>query len=215
MGLGKTLQTLSLLLHIKEETGELPAPVLLVCPTSVVLNWAQEASRFTPGLTLLVHQGINRLQGEKLLEEARRVDMVVTSYALVRRDAEILQQQEWFSVILDEAQNIKNAATKQAQTIRRLSARFRLALTGTPVENRLSELWSILHFLNPGFLGSQQGFRRRFALPIERYEDAEAAKALRRLTSPFILRRVKTDPAVIQQKSRPRCTRRWYRTRCA
>ncbi len=122
MGLGKTLQTLSLLLHIKQESGRLPAPVLLICPTSVVLNWAQEASRFTPDLTLLVHQGINRLQGDALLEEARRVDMVVTSFALVRRDAEILQQQEWFSVILDEAQNIKNAATKQAQTIRRLSA---------------------------------------------------------------------------------------------
>ena len=198
MGLGKTLQTLSLLLHIKHETGMLPAPVLLICPTSVVLNWAHEASRFTPELTLLVHQGINRLQGTALLEEAQRVDMVVTSYALVRRDAEVLQQQEWFSVILDEAQNIKNAATKQAQTIRRLSARFRLALTGTPVENRLSELWSILHFLNPGFLGSQSSFRRHFSLPIERYDDAEAAQRLRRLTSPFILRRVKTDPAVIQ-----------------
>ncbi len=180
MGLGKTIQTLSLLVHIKQVQGGLPAPTLLICPTSVVLNWAQEAARFTPDLTLLVHQGIDRLQGDALLEEARRVDMVVTSYALVRRDAEVLQQQEWFSVILDEAQNIKNAATKQAQTIRRLSARYRLALTGTPVENRLSELWSILNFLNPGFLGSQQSFRRRFALPIERDDDAEAAQQLRR-----------------------------------
>ncbi|MCC6167927.1 MAG: DEAD/DEAH box helicase, partial [Caldilineaceae bacterium] len=198
MGLGKTLQTLALLLHIKQETGQLPGPVLLICPTSVVLNWAQEAARFTPDLTLLVHQGINRLQGEALLAAVGRVDLVVTSYALVRRDAATLQQQAWYGVILDEAQNIKNAATQQAQTIRRLPARIRLALTGTPVENRLTELWSILHFLNPGFLGSQQSFRRRFALPIERYDDAGAAEALRRLTAPFVLRRVKTDPTVIQ-----------------
>ncbi|MCC6166761.1 MAG: DEAD/DEAH box helicase [Caldilineaceae bacterium] len=198
MGLGKTLQTLTLLLHIKQETGQLPGPVLLICPTSVVLNWAQEAARFTPDLTLLVHQGVNRLQGEALLAEMGCVDLVVTSYALVRRDAETLQQQAWYGVILDEAQNIKNAATKQAQTIRRLQAHIRMALTGTPVENRLTELWSILHFLNPGFLGSQQSFRRRFALPIERYGDAGAAEALRRLTAPFVLRRVKTDPTVIQ-----------------
>jgi len=198
MGLGKTLQTLALLLHIKQETGQLPGPVLLICPTSVVLNWAQEAARFTPGLTLLVHQGVNRLQGEALLAEAQRVDLVVTSYALVRRDAPALQQQAWYGVILDEAQNIKNAASKQAQAIRRLPAHVRLALTGTPVENRLAELWSILHFLNPGFLGSQQSFRRRFALPIERDDDAAAAETLRRLTAPFVLRRVKTDPTVIQ-----------------
>jgi SNF2 family DNA or RNA helicase len=211
MGLGKTLQTLSLLLHVKEEMGRLPAPALLICPTSVVLNWAQEAARFTPALTLLVHQGSDRLQGDALLEAAQEVDMVVTSYALIRRDAQTLQQQEWFSVILDEAQNIKNATTKQAQTIRRLSSSFRLALTGTPVENRLSELWSILHFLNPGFLGSQENFRRHFALPIERYNDTKAASTLRRLTSPFILRRVKTDPTVIQdlpekQETKAYCT---------
>jgi SNF2 family DNA or RNA helicase len=198
MGLGKTLQTLTLLLSIKQEMGRQPAPVLLICPTSVVLNWAQEAARFTPDLRLLVHQGLNRLQGDALLAAAQQVDMVVTSYALVRRDAETLQRQEWLSVILDEAQNIKNASSKQAQSIRRLAAQFRLALTGTPVENRLTELWSILHFLNPGFLGSQQSFRRHFALPIERYDDDEAAQRLRRLTTPFILRRVKTDPAVIQ-----------------
>lgn len=211
MGLGKTLQTLALLLAIKEQQGELPAPALLVCPTSVVLNWAQEAERFTPGLKLLVHQGASRLQGEALLAEVQQVDVVVTSYALVRRDAETLQQQEWLSVILDEAQNIKNASSKQAQSVRSLTAHFRLALTGTPVENRLAELWSILHFLNPGFLGSAQGFRRRFALPIERDNDVETAERLRRLTSPFILRRVKTDPTVIQdlpekQETKVYCT---------
>ena len=111
---------------------------------------------------------------------------------------ETLQSIDWFGVILDEAQNIKNAETKQARTIRQLSAGFRLALTGTPVENRLSELWSIMQFLNPGFLGSRQHFRQRFTIPIERYDDAEAAQRLRQLTSPFILRRVKSDPTVIQ-----------------
>jgi SNF2 family DNA or RNA helicase len=123
--------------------------------------------------------------------------MVLTSYALARRDSTFLEDINWFGVVLDEAQNIKNPNTKQAQVIRRLPANFRLALTGTPVENRLSELWSIMHFLNPGFLGPQKRFHKQFILPIERYSDESAAAHLRRLTRPFILRRVKTDPNVI------------------
>ncbi|GIV79190.1 MAG: helicase [Litorilinea sp.] len=198
MGLGKTIQTLAMLQGVKEQAGRLPGPVLLICPTSVVINWAKEAARFTPELSFLVHQGPNRLQGQDFLEEVRKVDLVATSYALVRRDAELLKQVEWFGVVLDEAQNIKNPETRQARIARSLPAGFRLALTGTPVENRLSELWSIMQFLNPGFLGSQRAFRQRFAIPIERYGDPEAAGKLRRLVSPFILRRVKTDPTVIQ-----------------
>jgi SNF2 family DNA or RNA helicase len=124
--------------------------------------------------------------------------MVLTSYAIARRDAETLQTVDWFGVVLDEAQNIKNAEAKQTQAIRRLPAQFRLALTGTPIENRLSELWSIIHFLNPGYLGPRQGFRQTFALPIERYGDEGAVQRLKKMVSPFILRRVKTDPKVIQ-----------------
>ena len=211
MGLGKTIQTLAMLQRVKELAGALPAPVLLVAPTSVVVNWAKEAARFTPDLRTLVHQGAQRLRGEEFGAAVRQHDLVATSYALVRRDAALLQEIPWFGVILDEAQNIKNPATRQTQAIRRLGATFRLALTGTPVENRLAELWSIMHFLNPGFLGSQHTFRTRFALPVERYGDEEAAARLRRLVSPFILRRVKTDPNVIQdlpdkQETKEYCT---------
>ncbi len=198
MGLGKTIQTLAMLLREKELQGHLPGPVLLVAPTSVVTNWAKEIDRFAPDLTAFVHQGMHRLRGEAFIEQVKQTDIVLTSYPLVRRDEETLNQVDWFGVILDEAQNIKNAETKQARALRQLPATFRLALTGTPVENRLSELWSIMHFLNPGYLGSRQTFRQRFALPIERYENAEAAQQLRKLVAPFILRRVKTDPTVIQ-----------------
>jgi SNF2 family DNA or RNA helicase len=207
MGLGKTIQTLTLIQHLKEKGdngpaplngGQLPAPILLICPTSVVTNWEQERRRFTPDIRALVHQGGDRLQDDDFLKAAAGVDMVMTSYALARRDGRFLQEINWFGVVLDEAQNIKNPNTKQAQIIRRLPTNFRLALTGTPVENRLSELWSIMHFLNPGYLGSRKQFREEFTLPIERYKDETAASHLRRLTRPFILRRVKTDPSVIQ-----------------
>jgi SNF2 family DNA or RNA helicase len=198
MGLGKTVQTIAMLLHEKEESGGLPAPTLLVCPTSVVTNWEREVHRFAPSLTTLVHQGPNRLRGEAFIQTAQEVDMVLSSYAVVRRDAETMQSVPWLGVILDEAQNIKNPAAKQTQAVRQLLADFRLALTGTPVENRLSELWSIIHFLNPGYLKSRQAFRQDFALPIERYGDEETTQRLKTMVSPFILRRVKTDPRVIQ-----------------
>jgi SNF2 family DNA or RNA helicase len=198
MGLGKTVQTIAMLLHEKEESGGLPAPTLLVCPTSVVTNWEREVRRFAPSLTTLVHQGPNRLRDEAFIQAAQGVDMVLSSYAIVRRDAETMQAISWLGVVLDEAQNIKNPAAKQTQAVRQLPASFRLALTGTPVENRLSELWSILHFLNPGYLKSRQAFRQDFALPIERYGDEEATQRLKTMVAPFILRRVKTDPRVIQ-----------------
>jgi SNF2 family DNA or RNA helicase len=198
MGLGKTIQTLALLLNEQETLGALPAPTLLVCPTSVVTNWEKETRRFAPSLTTLVHQGPGRLRGAALAQAVQSVDMVLTSYALVRQDQEVLQTIDWWGVILDEAQNIKNPAAKQTQSVRKLRADFRLTLTGTPVENRLSELWSIMHFLNPGYLGSRQAFRRDYAVPIERYGDPEAIVRLRKMVGPFILRRVKTDPGVIQ-----------------
>lgn len=198
MGLGKTVQTLTLTQQLKEEMGGLPAPILLICPTSVVTNWEQEKGKFTPGLRTMVHQGGDRLREEEFIAAAINTDIVLTSYALVRRDADAMKQINWLGVILDEAQNIKNAHTKQTQTIRKLSAGFRLALTGTPVENRLTELWSIMQFLNPGLLGGQKQFREQFVLPIEKYGDTDAAQRLRQVTRPFLLRRVKTDPTVIQ-----------------
>ena len=198
MGLGKTVQALTMIQRLKEEMGRLPAPILLICPTSVVTNWEIEKQKFTPDLQTLVHQGGERLREAALIEAAKASDVLLTSYALVRRDGATLKQIEWFGVILDEAQNIKNANTKQAQTIRKLTADFRLALTGTPVENRLSELWSIMHFLNPGYLGGERKFRQDFILPIEKYGDKDAAQKLRNMTRPLLLRRVKTDPTVIQ-----------------
>lgn len=198
MGLGKTIQTLTLFQQMKEEAGQLPEPILLICPTSVVTNWEMEKRKFAPGLQTLVHQGGDRLRDKAFLAAAQGSDLVLTSYALARRDGETLQQVNWLGIVLDEAQNIKNANTKQARLIRSLPTSFRLALTGTPVENRLTELWSIMHFLNPGFLGGPKRFRETFALPIERYGEEGATRRLRQLTRPFLLRRVKTDPTVIQ-----------------
>lgn len=198
MGLGKTIQALALLLHEKESLGSLPAPVLLVCPTSVVTNWQREARRFAPGLNVMIHQGPDRLKNSSFGEAVRKEDLVVTSYALLRMDAETIQAVNWYGVILDEAQNIKNPAAKQTQAARKLNAGFRFALTGTPVENRLTELWSIMHFLNPGYLGTQTNFRREFVLPIERFGDPDSTDRLRKMVSPFILRRLKSDPNVIQ-----------------
>ncbi|MDX1524309.1 MAG: DEAD/DEAH box helicase, partial [Anaerolineae bacterium] len=197
MGLGKTIQTIALLLYEKETQPE-TGPSLLVCPTSVVVNWAKEVERFAPSLTTHIHQGPDRLRGDKFIEQTKTTDMILTSYAIARRDVETFKKIEWYGLILDEAQNIKNPDAKQTKAIRSLSAQFRLALTGTPVENRLAELWSIMHFLNPGFLGSRTGFRQNFARPIERYGDEEATQRLRQMVGPFILRRVKTDPTVIQ-----------------
>ncbi|HPH98619.1 MAG TPA: DEAD/DEAH box helicase [Anaerolineaceae bacterium] len=197
MGLGKTIQTISLLLREKEAAGKLPAPALLIAPTSVVTNWEREIGRFAPGLNTYVHRGNTRLRTQEFQEAIREVDVVLTSYPVARLDAETLQAVHWLAVILDEAQNIKNPDTKQTQMIRKIDSDFRIALTGTPVENRLSELWSIMHFLNPGYLGGRQAFRQEFALPIERYNDAAALEQLKKLTGPFILRRVKTDQRVI------------------
>jgi SNF2 family DNA or RNA helicase len=197
MGLGKTIQTISLILREKGTKKKLSAPVLLIAPTSVVTNWEREIGRFAPGLKTYLHRGASRLRGEEMRKAVKGQDVVLTSYPIARLDAETIHPIKWLAVILDEAQNIKNPETKQTQAIRKIEAEFRIALTGTPVENRLSELWSIMHFLNPGYLGARKSFRENFALPIERYHDEEAIKQLKQLTTPFILRRVKTDPRVI------------------
>ncbi len=194
MGLGKTLQTLALLVKLKHEGRS--GPHLIVCPTSVVANWAREAQRFAPELNVLVHHGFDR-ERQDLEGRVRHHDLVLTSYALLVRDAEALGAVAWDCLILDEAQNIKNAGTRQAQAARALRADQRIALTGTPIENRLSELWSLFQFLQPGYLGSADGFQRAFAKPIERDHAPEAQDRLRRLIAPFILRRLKTDPKVI------------------
>jgi SNF2 family DNA or RNA helicase len=198
MGLGKTIQALALLAHEKENNaGKLPGPVLLVCPTSVVTNWQRETRRFAPDLQIYKHQGPTRFRNHELIQKAKESELFITSYPLIRQDLEELQSIQWHGVILDEAQNIKNPAAKQTQAVRALKASFRFALTGTPVENRLMELWSIMQFLNPGYLGTRERFRREFAIPIERFHDPDVTGQLKELVSPFILRRLKTDPNVI------------------
>ena len=196
MGLGKTIQTIAFLLSLKAE-GNLDAPVLLVCPTSVLGNWEREVRKFAANFTAIIHHGDKRAKDQHFATAIATADLVLTSYALVQRDLTTLAGISWRAVILDEAQNIKNAGAKQSQAVRQLPADFRLALTGTPVENRLSELWSILDWLNPGYLGTQTFFNQRFILPIEKYGDTDSLKTLRSLVQPFILRRLKTDKTII------------------
>lgn len=197
MGLGKSVQFLVFFLHLQEKNA-LQNPGLLLCPTSVLGNWSREIKKFAPQLNFLEYHGEKRPKGKKFSETAKDQDLVITSYSLVQRDLKLLQTVNWQVIVLDEAQNIKNYDSKQSQSVRKLEAKFRIALTGTPVENRLQELWSILDFLNPGYLGNKQFFQRRFAIPIEKYGDVASLNQLRSLVQPFILRRLKSDKSIIQ-----------------
>jgi len=199
MGLGKTIQLIALLLSEREQAGngEAMGPTLLIVPTSVASNWQRELARFAPSLTQHLQHGADRPVGDDFVKTAQDRDVVITTYALVSRDRETIARVSWHRVVLDEAQFIKNPPTKQTVTIRSLETTRRVALTGTPVENRLSELWSIMEFCNPGYLGQPGEFRRRFSVPIERHRDHRRAEQLRTLVRPFVLRRLKTDPTVI------------------
>jgi len=185
MGLGKTLEALALLLA---RGGQ--GPALVVAPTSVCANWELEAARFAPGLRVLSLAGGDRAA---LLDQAGPMDLVIASYALLHLEGERLQRIPWATVVLDEAQNIKNAFTKRSQSAMALKADFRLVLSGTPMENHLGELWNIFRFLNPGLLGSLEQFQRRYQVPVERDQDPEALRRLKRLTGPFLLRRTKAQ----------------------
>ncbi len=195
MGLGKTVQTLALIEKEREE-GE-RRPVLLVCPTSVVNNWRKEAAQFTPNLSVLVHHGGERRKKQAFAKEAAQHNLVVSSYGLLHRDIDFLKDISWAGVILDEAQNIKNPQTKQSKAARALGSDYRIALTGTPVENHVGDLWALMEFLNPGLLGTQNSFKNAFYRPIQTYRNAAVAEKLKALTGPFILRRLKTDKSII------------------
>ncbi|GEC87956.1 DEAD/DEAH box helicase [Brevibacillus brevis] len=195
MGLGKTVQFITYLLHVKQH-GPASTPSLLICPTSVIGNWQKELKRFAPSLHVMIHYGNDRQKKEAFLPAIKGADLVITSYALSHLDEQELGMVTWDTICLDEAQNIKNAYTKQASAVRDLKAWHRIALTGTPIENRLSELWSIFDFLNPGYLGSLGEFTQRFVHPIERDQDQQLINQVQRLIQPFLLRRVKTDPNI-------------------
>jgi len=190
MGLGKTPTTLA---HLAGLTG----PHLVVCPLSVVRNWEAEAAKFAPFMRVMVHHGTGRPAGAKFLQLVAEHDLVVTTYQVAAKDLALLQQVDWTTMVMDEAQAVKNPDTHTARAMRAIQAGQRLALTGTPVENRLSELWSIFNIVTPGLLGSHAQFRDRFAQPIERQRDAAATAALRTLTSPFLLRRTKADKSLV------------------
>ena len=201
MGLGKTVQLLALEMH---ERGEAARPVdpargptLLLCPMSLVGTWQREAARFAPQLRVLALHGPGRPHGAALREQVMGADLVVTTYATATRDIDELAAIAWRRLVLDEAQAVKNSRASSARAVRRLDAEHRVALTGTPVENRLSELWSVMDVLNPGLLGTADRFRERYAVPIERHGNEESAKRLRTVTRPYVLRRVKTDPTII------------------
>ncbi|MEX1166663.1 MAG: DEAD/DEAH box helicase [Hydrogenophaga sp.] len=187
MGLGKTLQTLAHL-QCEKEAGRLDRPALVIVPVSLLGNWRREAARFCPGLRCVVLHGAER---HEQASEIAQADLVIAPYSLLHRDRERWLAQAWHLVVLDEAQNIKNAATQAAQVVNELNTRHRLCLSGTPIENHLGEIWSLFHFLMPGFLGSQVRFAKRFRQPIEKHGDAERMAQLRARLTPFILRRTK------------------------
>lgn len=210
MGLGKTLQVIALLTAFYQEKteqkaagnegsgSELPLPSLIVCPASLVYNWGQEFARFSPEIRVLLIAGTAKERQEQLEEQMRmeaseRAQVIITSYDLLKRDRAAYLGRTFEYEIIDEAQVIKNAKTQGAKAVKEISANVRFALTGTPVENRLSELWSIFDFLMPGFLYSYRKFRERYELPIVKNQDPEALTVLRRMTGPFVLRRLKKD----------------------
>ncbi|MZP31054.1 ATP-dependent helicase [Heliobacterium undosum] len=211
MGLGKTIQWIAYLLQIKAQATGQPsstpatpapstsapaAPSLLICPTSVLGNWQKELAAFAPSLRVYLHYGPQRLKGEDFAQAVAQADLTLTTYGLAYLDEAELGAVKWDCLCLDEAQNIKNVYTKQSAAVRQFTARHRVALTGTPMENRLSELWSIMDFLNPGYLGSASEFLRQFAHSAGREGEESAAGQVRRLVRPFLLRRVKSDPAI-------------------
>ncbi len=189
MGLGKTIQVISLILKMKEE-GKLDKPVLVICPTTLMGNWIKEIQMFAPSLDAVVYHG-----AERKLE--LKHDIILTTYAIMRIDVEELKSHEWGMIIVDEAQNIKNPDTAQTLAVKMLKSPVKIAMTGTPVENRLTELWSIFDFINHGYLGTLREFQKSYAIPIERFKENSRAAKLKMSVSPFVLRRLKTDKNVI------------------
>jgi SNF2 family DNA or RNA helicase len=226
MGLGKTVQIIARLVNERAAIGEVaeptiakkttktakskkivPAfesvneitPTLLIAPTSVVGNWQKEIEKFAPHLKAIVHHGSDRLQDAAAFQDVYQThDLIITSYTLIRKDEALFSSVNWHRIVIDEAQNIKNPKAAQTKAILKLEAKHRLALTGTPVENRLLDLWSIFNFLNPNYLGKEAQFKKSFETPIQKNNDQIQAGVLKKLVEPFILRRVKTDQSIIK-----------------
>ena len=202
MGLGKTIQVIALLLHEREQLepkgdSGLP-PTLLVAPTSVLSNWRKEIEKFAPQMQSMIHHGSERADKPAAFKKTSAAsDIVITSFTIARKDRELLNKQKWRRIVVDEAQNIKNPKSAQTRAICSLNAPCRIALTGTPIENRLMDMWSLFHFLNPGYLGTATQFKRAYETPIQRESNQSRSRLLQRLVQPFILRRLKTDQSII------------------
>lgn len=189
MGLGKTIQVISLILKMKEE-NKLKKPILVVCPTTLMGNWMKELDMFAPSIKAVIYHGSERKLDVKN-------DVILTTYAIMRIDVEELKKQGWAMIIVDEAQNIKNPDTAQTLAVKSIKSDIKIAMTGTPVENRLTELWSIFDYINRGYLGALKEFQKSYAIPIERFKEISRATKLKMSVSPFVLRRLKTDKHVI------------------
>ena len=194
MGLGKTLQVITLLAKMKEEGAMDKKKALVVVPTGLLHNWQSEVKRFAPQLTTGVYHGTARDLKD---DNCKNADIILSTYGVVRSDADILKKQKWQVLVIDEAQNIKNSDTAQSKAIRSIPANCHIAMSGTPVENRLSEFWSIIDFTNKGYLGSAKDFSDSYAKPIQKYGDSRVAERFRKVTAPFLMRRLKTDKSII------------------
>jgi SNF2 family DNA or RNA helicase len=191
MGLGKTLQVITLLLHFKTQGYLVKNKALVVVPTSLISNWEREIARFAPSLNSYAYHGSGRT------EDFKDVDVVITSYGMVRNNPGVFDKHKWHTLIVDEAQNIKNPSSEQTKAIKKIKAETRIAMSGTPVENRLSEYWSIFDFSNKGYLGNYNWFNEEFSKPIQQNRDMNKVELFRRITAPFLLRRMKTDKSII------------------
>ena len=198
MGLGKTIQVIALLLHRKEKYPDDPGSILIISPTSVLFNWTREIKKFAPELEVVLHHGRDRIKdASQISEYIKPHRIILTSFGTLRNDVDLLELIPFKGIIVDEIQNIKNYSSQQTQAIYKLQAQFKIGLSGTPIENRLMELWTLFEFLNPGLLGGRNEFQKNFILPITRFQDQDAIDKLKLILSPFILRMIKTDKTII------------------
>ena len=192
MGLGKTIQVLTTIQHFKDEGKLEKEKVLVIAPTSLLTNWQKEIRKFTPDLTSIIFHG----QGRRFTK--KQYDIYLTSYGVIRRDVEKFKKKKWFMVVVDEAQNIKNPDTKQTKAVKSIKSKHKIAMSGTPVENRLAEYWSIFDFTNKGYLNGLKQFRKNYIIPIEKERNADTLNNFKQITQPFILRRLKSDKSIIK-----------------
>ena len=199
MGLGKTIQVIALLCYLKQHYPEKPGSVLIVCPTSILFNWHRELKKFAPDLEVMLHYGSSRIKDASEIPEILKPHKIIlTSYGTLRNDIDLLESINFSGIIVDESQNIKNYTSQQSKAVSKLKGQFRICLSGTPIENRLLELWSLFNFLNIGLLGRRKEFQNKYVIPIERFQNKDIVEKLRLIIAPFILRRVKSDKTVIK-----------------